>query len=170
MDTAQRMAILIAPCNLQSPEFYLIECAAHGVPWSRNAFTDCSGQHYRATGLWHDNAPAGFCISRIIAGEITLMNIAVHPAAQGHGFGSLLLQDLVRFASDQHGVQHSPIFLEVRESNTAALALYKKWGFQNIGRRPGYYPPLTAGGDAETAIVMRRSAETPSVAAGTRPE
>lgn len=156
------MAILIAPCNLQSPEFYLIECAAHGAPWSRNAFADCSGQYYRAIGLWHNGKPTGFSISRVIAGEITLMNIAVHPDAQGHGFGSLLLQDLVRFASDQHGQQHSPIFLEVRESNAAALALYKKWGFQDIGRRPGYYPPLPPDNERETAIVMRLKAENTS--------
>lgn len=170
MGYTQRMAVLIAPCNLQSPEFYLIECAAHGAPWSRTSFADCSGQHYRAMGLWVDNKPAGFSISRVIAGEITLMNIAVDPTVQGQGFGGLLLQDLIRFASDQHGQQHNPIFLEVRESNAAAIALYKKWGFNDIGRRPGYYPPLPPDNERETAVVMRRNAEKSNVAAGTRPE
>lgn len=62
---------------------------------------------------------------------------------QGHGLGSQLLADLdyVDF----------PIFLEVRASNTPAQALYKKWGFDIIGKRKQYYHE-----PVEDAIIMKR--------------
>lgn len=141
------MSQLIAPFDVHDPQFYLLECAAHGAPWSRAAFTGCDGKLYRTRALWIDGEVVGFTICHLVAGELTLMNIAVHPQAQGKGYGAILLKDLIDFAS--HGpLQHDdtaiayPIFLEVREHNHSALALYRKFGFKDIGRRPHYYPPI----------------------------
>ena len=92
---------------------------------------------------------AGFLVSReIFAGsgqappEREILNLAVAPRFRRQGVAGLLLQ---------YELNHRAIFyLEVRESNTAARALYGKFGFREISRRTGYYlhPP-------ETAIVMR---------------
>jgi len=92
---------------------------------------------------------AGFLVSREIFGggretppEREILNLAVAPRFRRQGVASLLLQ---------HELNRRSIFyLEVRESNTAARALYGKFGFREISRRTGYYlhPP-------ETAIVMR---------------
>lgn len=160
------MAIIIAPFNVQDPQFYLIECAAHAVPWSRSTFSGCAGKHYRTQALWSDDKGSGdtgagykavgFSICHIVSGEITLMNIAVAPNAQGQGHGASLLDDIIAYASDHQGIQQSPIFLEVRESNQSAIALYRKHGFQDIGRRPNYYPPVPPATAQETAVVMRR--------------
>lgn len=150
------MAAIIAPFNIQDPQFYLIECAAHPVPWTRTTFQGCSGKHYRTYALWTEGKAVGFTICHIVSGEITLMNIAVAPNAQGKGYGALLLNDLIAYASDMNSQQHSPIFLEVRESNQNAIQLYKKYGFQDIGRRPKYYPPIPPAITQETAVVMRK--------------
>jgi ribosomal-protein-alanine N-acetyltransferase len=92
---------------------------------------------------------AGFLVSREIFAssrqappEREILNLAVAPRFRRQGVAGLLLQ---------HELNHRAIFyLEVRESNTAARALYGKFGFREISRRTGYYlhPP-------ETAIVMR---------------
>lgn len=155
------MTTLIAPFDVQDPRFYLLECAIHGAPWSRAAFTGCAGKLYRSRALWVDGEAIGFTITHLVAGELTLMNIAVHPDKQGKGYGALLLQDLIDFASSgpwpykAGKPRHYPIFLEVREHNHSAIALYRKYGFQDIGRRPNYYPPIPPATHKETAIVMR---------------
>ena len=92
---------------------------------------------------------AGFLVSReIFAGsrhappEREILNLAVATRFRRQGIADLLLG---------HELSHRAIFyLEVRESNAAARALYGKFGFREISRRTGYYrhPP-------ETAIVMK---------------
>ncbi|WP_198675720.1 ribosomal protein S18-alanine N-acetyltransferase [Aliidiomarina sedimenti] len=156
MEPAETLAKLIAPCDISAPEFYLIECAAHGAPWSRTSFNDCTGKYYRTQALYVDQKPVGFTICRLVADEVTLMNIAVHPEHQGKGYGALLLKDVLNYASDKQNQPQYKVFLEVRESNRSAIALYRKYGFQDIGRRPGYYPPVPPARKKETAIVMRR--------------
>ena len=87
---------------------------------------------------------AGFVISRSAAGqECEILNLAVSPGFRRRGIGRALVGSLLAGFT-------GPIFLEVRPSNEAAIALYKSLGFQEISRRPGYYqsPP-------EPAIVMK---------------
>lgn len=78
----------------------------------------------------------GYIIFWVVADEMHLMNLAVHPAHRRRGLARSLLQEaLVQARSRDVAVA----WLEVRPSNTAALALYQSFGFQEIGRRPGYY-------------------------------
>ncbi|RUO26240.1 ribosomal-protein-alanine N-acetyltransferase [Aliidiomarina minuta] len=149
------MAVLIAPFCIDDPVFYQIECAAHGAPWSNPAFLSCSGRGYRLRGLWLDGVAQGFSICREVAGELTLMNVAVHPSQQGKGLGALLLRDIIDYVSDEKAEIKASVFLEVREGNAAAIALYRKAGFRDIGRRPAYYPPIPPANLKETAVVMR---------------
>lgn len=82
----------------------------------------------------------------IAADEADVANIAVMPENRGCGVGYSLLSKMINIAHDNRA---SRIFLEVRESNAAAIGLYKKFGFAEIGKRRNYYVnPL------EDAIVM----------------
>ena len=83
-----------------------------------------------------DRALQGFAMARIAGDECELENIAVGRKKQGQGIGTELVRGLIAAA---HAEQASRIFLEVRESNTAARGLYEKCGFVITGRRPGYY-------------------------------
>lgn len=77
--------------------------------------------------------------------HVTLVGIA--PAYQGQGLGQLLVWDLLHKAHQQ-GLERAT--LEVREGNQAALALYKRFKFQTVGRRRRYYP------DGEDALILWR--------------
>lgn len=92
----------------------------------------------------------GFALSRIVVDEAEILTVAMTPDARGQGAGRLLLMHhLDRLA--QFGAR--TVFLEVDEGNAAARALYRRAGFVDIGRRPGYYPRLD--GSRATAITMR---------------
>ncbi len=87
-------------------------------------------------------------------GHITIL--AVHPDVQGNGLGSYLLWGLLD-AARRWGLAWAT--LEVRESNAPAIALYERFGFTLVGRRPRYY--ATTGEDA--LIYWRQGLQTPEV-------
>ncbi len=77
--------------------------------------------------------------------------MAIHPSQQGKGLGYQLLEaSIAQLKNDP-----LQIFLEVRESNQAAIALYEKSGFHQIDLRKNYYP--NANGTREHAIIMVKS-------------
>ena len=90
----------------------------------------------------------GYGIISIAAGEGHILNICIDPLEQGRGHGRRLLRSLVQVARMHHAER---IFLEVRPSNPRAIALYFDEGFNEIGRRPRYYPAHMG---REDAIVM----------------
>jgi ribosomal-protein-alanine N-acetyltransferase len=80
----------------------------------------------------------GFCVLAVIsaAGEAEVRNVAVHPASRRLGLARLLIETAVGLTGAA-GARSA--FLEVREGNAAARALYSRLGFVETGRRPGYY-------------------------------
>ena len=94
---------------------------------------------------------AGFIMLRLIDDECELITIAVDPKWRGKGVGAALLR--ASFAD----LLMSPckkMFLEVAADNPPAIALYRRHGFAEIGRRDGYY--ARADGKPATALVMAR--------------
>lgn len=127
---------------------YAIERKAHPIPWSWAVFQASAGDSYYCRRLLSDDHIVGFTISQQVTDELTLHNIAVDPAYQRNGFGRLLLEDVLAYA-EKH---HYTVYLEVRVSNQAAIALYERVGFDTVGRRSNYYPIDTG---REDALVMR---------------
>jgi ribosomal-protein-alanine N-acetyltransferase len=78
----------------------------------------------------------GFVIARVAGEEWEIENIAVAGPARRRGLGTRLLGELLDTARAKGA---EAVFLEVRESNQAARALYEKWSFLESGRRPHYY-------------------------------
>jgi ribosomal-protein-alanine N-acetyltransferase len=93
----------------------------------------------------------GFALSRLAADEAEILTIAVDPAFRKAGVGRDLLRAHLS-AVAMAGAAH--IFLEVDENNSAALALYARFGFVKVGERRGYYKQ--PGGKSASALVMRR--------------
>ncbi|MFG1393584.1 ribosomal protein S18-alanine N-acetyltransferase [Xanthobacter agilis] len=90
--------------------------------------------HVAAAG--RKGALLGFVLSHVVVPEAEILSIAVAESARGRGIGgALLTHHLSRLAAE--GVSTS--FLEVEEGNVAALKLYARIGYQQVGRRKGYY-------------------------------
>ncbi len=106
------------------------------------------GERYLNLQLTVDGEMAAFAITQIILDEATLFNIAVDPAFQRRGLGRALLEQVIDEV-EKRGVV--TLWLEVRASNVAALALYESLGFNEATIRRDYYP--TADG-REDAIIM----------------
>ena len=129
-------------------EVIAIEHSAYPFPWTPGIFRDCLRVGYPAWVLHEHGAIIGYAVLSVAAGEAHLLNICVDPRRQGQGLGRWLLRSLLEIAR-RDGAER--MFLEVRPSNPHAVALYEDEGFNEIGRRPRYYP--THGG-REDAIVM----------------
>ena len=94
---------------------------------------------------------AGFVLARQAADEGEILTILVTRSHRRQGLGRQLM-DAVLFRL--HGDRVSALFLEVDETNTAAIALYRRLGFLQVGGRPDYY--RDASGKRTSALVMRR--------------
>ncbi|MDX6576189.1 MAG: [ribosomal protein S18]-alanine N-acetyltransferase [Blastocatellia bacterium] len=98
------------------------------------------------------NLIAGFIVSRVIAGELHINNVAVRPEFQRQGIAAKLLSTLLAQGRKQ-GAHLA--FLEVRAANDAAQGLYRRSGFQVTGRRKRYYND-----PVEDAVLMSLKLET----------
>lgn len=114
-----------------------IEQATQVAPWSDRIFKDCLLIGYPGWVLEQDAKIIGFVIISVRGDEGHLLNLGVHPRFQRQGFGSQLLTYAIDMASQQGAMM---VYLEVRESNERAIALYKKMHFVEITTRKDYYP------------------------------
>ena len=123
-------------------------------PWDAMEFErSLAERNIYADGLFLGRGaePAGFILSRRAADEAEILSVALAPEARGRGHsGALLDRHLQSLA--QAGVRS--VFLEVEEGNRAALALYRRRGFREVGRRQGYY--TRPDGTRASAITMSR--------------
>ncbi|HEX7325648.1 MAG TPA: ribosomal protein S18-alanine N-acetyltransferase [Rhodanobacteraceae bacterium] len=136
-----------------------IEAAAYEFPWSRGIFRSCLENGHHCWVLEQAGKPIGYGILSVGADEAHILNVCVAPLYQGHGHGSYLLHRLLDLARWHHAQR---VFLEVRPSNEVAHGMYERAGFNEIGRRPGYYPARRG---REDAIVMAMELLPPEAAA-----
>ncbi len=85
------------------------------------------------------------------SGEIEIINIATDTQQRKKGFANALLHHLIQYAEQNN---YNKIFLDVCESNTPALTLYKKNGFKEIGRRKNYYTDEKNPQNKKDALLM----------------
>jgi ribosomal-protein-alanine N-acetyltransferase len=120
-----------------------IEHASQPPGWSPAQFGE---ELQRPGGLFLvaevEESVCGFAIGWSVALQTHILNVAVHPDHRRKGIGRSLVEALVASGGREEAL------LELRASNTAACALYKDLGFQEVGRRSGYYR------DGEDAILM----------------
>jgi ribosomal-protein-alanine N-acetyltransferase len=131
------------------PHVIAIERQAFPTPWSLSMF------------VLELSKPSGICLAALVDGRLAgylicsrydtvwhLMNVAVDPSSRRRGVASTLMDRL--FASADR--PHEQYTLEVRESNSAAIALYERFGFRGAGHRRGYYHD-----NREDALIMWRT-------------
>lgn len=126
-----------------------IETRAYPFPWTRTIFLDCLRAGYSAWLHEQEGRILAYGLLSVAADEGHILNLCTRPDMQKQGLGRRMLHTLIGVARTQ-GAQR--LFLEVRPSNTGAIALYHATGFNEIGRRPRYYPDHD--GRREDALVM----------------
>ena len=142
--------ITILPIEAQDFDaLYAIEQAAHALPWSLGTLKNNQGERYLNLKIAEGHQIYGFAICQTVLDEATLFNIAIVPQKQGLGLGRQLLTELITQLR-QKGIL--TLWLEVRESNKKAQALYDSLGFNQVDIRKNYYP--TPDGKRENAVVM----------------
>jgi len=125
-----------------------LERNAYAYPWTEGNFRDCISGNYESWLLESEGAIVGHGIISAAVGEAHLLNICVAKCCQRQGLGRFILHHLVERSQK---LDASTMFLEVRESNLSALALYRSEGYEQIGLRKNYYPAIAG---REHAIVM----------------
>jgi len=127
---------------------HAIEVASFGDPWKRDGFRDLIlGGNATVVVAESGSGILGFAVSYAAADEAEIANVAVATFARRGGIGRTLVGHVVAKAG-RAGARM--VFLEVRESNVAARALYTALGFAELARRAAYY-----NNPREDAVVMR---------------
>ena len=136
------------PLSLKNlPEVLAIEQVSFPGPWSKSLFLKemrrpdsyfmvfrLNGEVLGYGGLW------------LVAEEVHITNIAVHPAYRGQGYGAMILEHLLNAAVCRHATMAT---LEVRETNVVAINMYKKFGFRPVAIQSAYYSD-----SGEDAVIM----------------
>ena len=131
-----------------------IEGACFSDPWSEQTFVDAlySDTVSMIVAQAEDERVLGYAVLSVVLDEGSLDKIAVDPACRRQGVGEELLKVFLRFGRANLAF----VTLEVRAGNAAAIGLYEKLGFLQVGRRKNYYAK-----EREDAILM--TAEFPRI-------
>ena len=106
-------------------------------PWSRELLAQTLDlENSFSIAAVEEGLLQGYASAQFVLDEGAINNIAVHPDCRRQGIASRLLEALLVWGTAQ---RLAFLMLEVRPSNTAAYALYRKFGFETVGVRPNYY-------------------------------
>lgn len=114
--------------------------------WLREDYERAVGGEFAGWVAEREVGVIGFIIARLVGDEVEILNLAIAPDMRRAGAGSALLREALEWGKAA-GAQRA--FLEVRETNFAAILFYERNGFLGAGRRPRYYTSPT-----EDALVL----------------
>ena len=131
------------------PQVAALERECFSMPWSETMLEDSLYDSNASFIVAEDEEGniLGYAGLHAVLDEGYIDNIAVEEAARRHGVASALLDVFCRFGE----VNLAFLTLEVRKSNAAAIGLYEKYGFEQVGVRPGFYQR-----PREDAVIMTR--------------
>ncbi len=140
---------MIRPARTEDlPRIAEVEQAAFSTPWSLHSFRALIPlERVLFRVLEVEGVILGHGVLWQVADEGEVANIAIHPLARRRGFGTRLLEHLLEEAASSGVVR---VFLDVRESNLDAIRIYRRRGFQVVGRRTDYYEK-----PVEDALILR---------------
>ncbi len=145
-------SVLLPMTGADLPEVLELERAVQSFPWTAKNFEDTLTTGYEAWTLREQNRLVGFCVAMMAPDVAHILVIAVARNHQRAGYGRQLLEQVAQGAR-MRGAEG--LLLEVRPSNTGALAFYAEQGFAQLGIRRDYYP--AGRGQREDALVLKKT-------------
>ena len=120
--------------------------------WDERAFGTLLAMPGAAGRFIHksDSPPVGLLLWRVAANEAEILTFMVVPDCRGQGAGQFLMKE---FLSEIRAAGVRKVILEVATENRDAIALYRKLGFEDAGRRPSYY---RSGSEAADALILTK--------------
>jgi ribosomal-protein-alanine N-acetyltransferase len=142
--------IKIKPMSAEHvPQVAELEKICFSTPWSEKSI---ASELNNELALWlvaeDGGSVVGYVGSQTVFPETDMMNIAVVPQRRREGIAEVLVDALIQ---ELKRIGSNSLTLEVRASNTPAIALYQKMGFHEVGRRPNYYR-----NPREDALILRK--------------
>lgn len=129
------------------PSVAALEKLCFSDPWSVSSIASELDNPLSLWLVWEeDGAAAAYLGVQRVPPQADVMNVAVSPALRRRGIASALFAELERRLPEI-----DELFLEVRASNSGAIALYRTLGFEQVGRRPNYYLD-----PREDALILRK--------------
>ena len=128
------------------PDVAELETLCFAEPWSESSLALLTREGGVAFVVCEQGRAMAYGGMLTVLDEGQITNVAVHPDARRRGYGRVITESLLAYAKE-HGL--ASISLEVRDSNEAAIALYRACGFEICGRRRGFYRKPT-----EDALIM----------------
>lgn len=151
----QRQYILERLGTADAPAIARVHSEDFSRPWSPAEFAALIDQPtvfgFAAREVGNKAGLAGFVLARVVIDEGEILTVAVARAHRREGLGRELMDSVMR---QLHSDRASHLLLEVDETNVPALALYRRLGFREVGKRKNYYAGGTGPGTG--ALVMRR--------------
>lgn len=145
----KKQEVLVRPMEIKDvDEVWEIEKLSFRTPWSRESFENEMRVNDRAKYVVAalGDTVVGYGGMWYIIDEAHITNIAVHPDYRNRKIGEMIVKEMIRTAKES---EINSLTLEVRVSNTAAINLYRKLGFEDAGIRKGYYTDT-----GEDALIM----------------
>ena len=157
------MGVRVRPATREDLDAIVaIERASFSDPWSPRLLGDEleADPRRRPFVALDDDRIVGFALFWVIVDEIHLVNVAVAPEARRRGVAQAMLDHVL---TTEAGRRAAIMTLEVRVTNEAAIAFYRRNGFVDVALRPRYYPDT-----GEDALVMLKTLRGPSPGAAGR--
>jgi len=122
-------------------DIMIIEKVSFPSPWSYNMFLEeirnPLSRSFVARKFNPESKILGYIFYQVVAFEMHILNIAVHPSFREKGIGTTLITESIDRENEGGSARYA--FLEVRENNEKAIRLYQKLGFKTLGIRKNYY-------------------------------
>ena len=141
-------AVIFPATPEQSAEFARMHQELFLEPWDRPSFEGLLRHPGAVAFVAHLavlECPAGFILGRVVLDEAEILSLGVLRLQQRRGIATRLVE---AFAGAARRAGVCRLHLEVCEHNGAAIGLYRRLGFREVGRRPGYYRPGALSRDA----------------------
>ncbi|MDT6939839.1 ribosomal protein S18-alanine N-acetyltransferase [Brucella pseudogrignonensis] len=155
-----RRPVSVEPLGAKdSGEIHRVHALSFHHSWSSDDFRSLIAQDnvfgFVARPEGKPGKACGFVLARLVAGEAEILTIAVADEVRKQGVGRSLMDAVLRYLYQQRA---ETLFLEVDENNVAALALYRRIGFNKVGDRPAYYETEKG---RSSAFILRRDLVRP---------